>query len=96
MTTGHSHIAKYLLVFAALMTLTGITVGISYLHLGIAGAVLIAMLVASTKGSLVAAYFMHLIGENKIIFFVLGLTLAFFIVLLSIPVLVATTDYRVH
>ena len=49
-------------------------------------AVTVALLVATIKGSLVACYFMHLISEKKLIYAVLGLTVAFFVALLALPV----------
>jgi cytochrome c oxidase subunit 4 len=89
-TTDHAvdidhHVRIYMTVFVALMVLTIITVGISYLHLPIAMAVTFALLVATVKGSLVACYFMHLISEKKLIYAVLALTVIFFIVLLALP-----------
>lgn len=79
------HVRTYLVVFVALATLTVVTVGISYLHLPTPLAILIALFVASIKGSLVAAYFMHLVSEKKIIGAILILTAAFFLLLLLIP-----------
>ena len=81
------HVRIYITVFVSLMVLTIITVAISYLHLPIAWAVAVALLVATIKGSLVACYFMHLISEKKLIYAVMGLTVAFFVVLLALPVL---------
>ena len=81
------HVRVYITVFVALMALTIITVGVSYLHLSVPVAVTVALLVATIKGSLVACYFMHLISEKKLIYAVLALTVAFFIVLLFVPVL---------
>lgn len=81
------HVKTYMLVFAALAALTIITVAISYLHLPIHYAVLVALTVATIKGALVAAYFMHLISERSIIFSILGITAFFFIVLLLLPVI---------
>ena len=78
-------IRKYLYVFYTLGVLTGITVWISTFHLPIHIAVIIALAVAATKGSLVAAFFMHLISERKLIYAVLGLTVFFFSVLLWGP-----------
>jgi cytochrome c oxidase subunit 4 len=75
----------YLLVFATLMTLTIVTVAISRLHLPVATAVTIALVVASIKGGLVASYFMHLISERKFIYWVLGITIAFFLAVLLLP-----------
>ena len=90
------HVKQYIAVFVALMALTIITVAISRLHLPVAEAVTIAMIVALVKGSLVALVFMHLISEKKLIYAVLGLTVAFFIVLLFLPVLTHTNGFWVH
>jgi len=76
---------KYIMVFAALATLTIVTVGVSYLDLSIGMAVTLAMIVASIKGGLVAAYFMHLLDERKMIYAILGLTVFFFAVLMLVP-----------
>ena len=81
------HVRVYITVFVALMVLTIITVAISYLHLSVLPAVTIALFVALVKGSLVAGYFMHLFSEKKLIVAVLALTVAFFVVLLALPVL---------
>lgn len=75
----------YVMVFAALAVLTVITVAVSYLHLPLHLAILVALLIASIKGSMVAAYFMHLISEKKAIYAILALTVAFFVVLMLIP-----------
>ena len=75
----------YILVFVALSALTVITVAVSYLDLNIGAAVLVALLIAGVKGSLVAGFFMHLMSERKLIYYVLLLTLAFFIVLIFLP-----------
>ena len=75
----------YMLVFAALMALTIVTVAVSRLHLPVAGAVAVALVVAIVKGSLVAAYFMHLIAERKFIYWVLAFTVAFFFFVLLLP-----------
>ena len=71
-------IRKYLYVFFTLAVLTGVTVWIATFHLPIHTAVIIALVVAVTKGSLVAAFFMHLISERKLIYAVLVLTVFFF------------------
>jgi cytochrome c oxidase subunit 4 len=75
----------YILVFVALAVLTLVTVGVSYLHLSFGAAVALALFIASIKGSLVAAFFMHLISERKLIYWVLILTVVFFVVLLLLP-----------
>ena len=81
------HIRSYMVVFVALMTLTVVTVLISYLHPSLVVAVIIALFVASIKASLVAAYFMHLISEKKLILVTLAFTAFFFIALLALPTL---------
>lgn len=78
---------KYWWVFGWLLVFTGITVGVCYgLDLPVHYAVLVAMIVALIKGSLVAGFFMHLISEKKLIYGILIVTVLFFIVLMSLPV----------
>jgi len=48
-------------------------------------AIVIALVIACTKGFLVAGFFMHLLSEKKLIYSVLGLTVFFFAVLLWGP-----------
>jgi len=84
------HVRAYILVFVALMALTLITVAVSYLHLPVHQAIMVALLIATVKGSLVASYFMHLISEKKLILWVMVLTVVFFIVLLLFPTFTAT------
>ena len=79
------HVRTYLVVFGALAALTVVTVGISYMHLATPAAVSLALLVAIIKGSLVAMFFMHLISEVRAIYWLLGLTVCFFVVLMFIP-----------
>ncbi|OIP36186.1 MAG: hypothetical protein AUK27_02230 [Deltaproteobacteria bacterium CG2_30_66_27] len=55
-----------LLVFAALLLLTVVTVLVSYVDLGL-GNVAVALLIASVKASLVALFFMHLKGESRLV-----------------------------
>ena len=76
---------KYMMVFASLAALTIITVAVSYLDLSIGMAVTLAMIVASVKGTLVAAYFMHLLDERKTIYAILVLTMVFCVVLMVLP-----------
>jgi cytochrome c oxidase subunit 4 len=75
----------YFAVFGALMVLTIITVGVSYVHLPVAAAVTVALIVATIKGSLVAMYFMHLLHERKVIYWALMLTVVFFVFLMFVP-----------
>lgn len=73
-----AHVRTYMLVFIALMVLTGITVAVSYLHLDVPAAVTVALAIAVAKGSLVALFFMHLSNEKRLIYAALVLTVAFF------------------
>ena len=79
------HLSKYYVVFVALLCLTAITVGVSYLHLTRPLAITVALIIAAVKASLVAAVFMHLISERKVIYAVLMLTAAFFLLVLLLP-----------
>ena len=79
-------IRVYLIVFAALAVLTGVTVYACYgLKMPAHIAIGIALVIASIKGFLVAGFFMHLLSEKKLIYSVLGLTVFFFAVLLWGP-----------
>ena len=80
-------VKMYFMIFGALMVLTIITVGVSYVHLPVAAAVTVALVVATIKGSLVALYFMHLLHERKVIYWALTLTLIFFIFMMFVPLL---------
>ena len=89
------HVKVYISVFVALMVLTIITVAVSYLDLSVPMAVTVALLVATIKGGLVAGYFMHLVSEKKLIYAVLAVTVAFFVVLLALPVLTHSNGFWV-
>ena len=80
-----AHVKVYLLVFGALAVLTTVTVLASYLEIGVTGGIILALLIATVKASLVALYFMHLKGEVKAVFQALILTAVFFIFLLFLP-----------
>ena len=56
----------YVAVFGALVVLTGATVAVSYLDLGLWN-VAAALLIASVKASLVALFFMHLKREGRLV-----------------------------
>ena len=86
------HVRVYVLVFASLMVLTGVTVGIYYLHLPAGPAIALALVVATIKASLVACFFMHLISEKKLIFWVLALTVVFFAFLMLLPVVTSVAN----
>ena len=79
------HIKVYWMIFGSLLVLTAVTVGISYIHLSFTFAVILALVVASTKASLVALYFMHLISEKTAIYLTLALTAILFVILIVVP-----------
>ncbi len=73
------HVRVYMMVFAALAVLTVVTVLVSYLDVSTYPALIIALFIAIVKGSLVAAYFMHLISEKRVVMWVLITTVIFLI-----------------
>lgn len=88
MTEHSSHdVGIYYKVFGGLLVLTVVTVAANRVHLAIPLAVTVALIIAITKGSLVAAYFMHLISESNQIFRVLIITAIFFIAMMFLPLL---------
>lgn len=89
------HVRTYVLVFVALMALTLVTVGVSYLDLATGPAIALALLIATIKGSLVACYFMHLLSERKLIYGVLVFTVIFFIAVLVGPWLTEVDDITI-
>jgi cytochrome c oxidase subunit 4 len=71
----HKHEPEYgtpVLVFIALLVLTGLTVSVSGLKISAAASAILALLIATIKGGLVVTYFMHLKYEDKV-FWVLSL-----------------------
>ena len=85
---AHGGPRVYLAVIAALLALTAITVGVSYITFGSSTVnIVVALSVASIKASLVALYFMHLRHDrpmNAIIFVAGLLFLALFLIFCSI------------
>ena len=84
-----SEMRVYITVFIGLAVLTAITVGVCFglkNSISVHTAIVVALIVASVKGFLVAGFFMHLLSEKKVIYGVLILTVIFFIFLMSLPV----------
>ena len=82
------HIKIYWGVFAALLFLTGVTVGVSYIDYNYLWVgLLVGLLIACIKGFLVASQFMHLNDEKNWIYGTLILTVLFFFVLLFMPLM---------
>ena len=80
-------IRTYMAIGVALLVFTGITVAANQFHFGVPVAVTVALIIATMKGSMVAAVFMHLSDEKKWIYAALVLTVIGFIVLMSVPFL---------
>jgi cytochrome c oxidase subunit 4 len=79
------HVRAALIVFASLLVLTGFTVAAYFLHLPLRLAITLALFIATAKGTLVAAWFMHLISERKLIYWLLVIAASCFIPLLLFP-----------
>jgi len=87
-----AQVRGYLMVFGALLVLTMVTVGVSYLDLSEAETVVVALTIATVKASLVALFFMHLKGERPMVKWPLALT-AFLFVGLLVSVLYSEADH---
>jgi len=91
--TPHHHV-NYLAIFVALVVLTIVTVLVAF-HRFESEAVnlAVAMLVAATKASLVAMFFMHMKFEGKLIhlIFVVPLVLCVLLIVALIPDILLTT-----
>lgn len=74
------HMRSCITVFVVLLIFTIITVAISYVDFGNDLVNIgIGLLIATFKAFLVAAYFMHLISEKKLVYTVLTFTGVFFV-----------------
>ena len=82
------HVRQYLIVFAALLVLTIVTVLASRIDIGMAGGIILALIIATVKGTLVAGVFMHLFSDKrKIVYVVLIYTGIFLLVLFLLTAL---------
>lgn len=94
------HIKVYMMVFLALAIGTVITVMASNVDFGGHLNVIVALLIATIKATLVALIFMHLKWDKSIsIWYPLGICAIFFAALLALPVLTtrdtpAMTEHR--
>lgn len=72
------HVRGYLMVGGTLLVFTALTVFLSYVNFGSQKAnIAVAMLVATFKAGLVAAIFMHLSAEKRMIYRILIFTVFF-------------------
>ena len=80
-------VRSYMMIGLALFAFTAITVAVNQVHLAVPLAITVALIIATTKGSMVASVFMHLSHERRWIYGALILTVIGFFVLLALPVL---------
>jgi len=78
-----SSVAYYLRVFAALIALTALTVGLSFVELGPWHLVL-GLIIATTKAVLVALFFMHVLHGARLTWIVIAASLLFLVILLGL------------
>jgi len=86
MKKEHVHVIPvktYLAVAAALITMTGLTVAISFIDLGPFN-ITVALLIASVKALLVAFFFMHLFWDNKLYLVLFASGLLFLTIFLTL------------
>ena len=80
------HVRGYLIIGGTLILGTVLTVLASQVDLGHGMNIVLALVIATAKASLVALYFMHLISEKQMIYTVLGFTAFFFLGLMFITI----------
>src|SRR3712207_4342485 len=89
----HHGSGRYWLVWAALLVLTLVTVFTGRMHLP-NFALALALLIATTKGTLVLLFFMHLVdhkGANRL---VMGVSFLFALMMLAMPMADFATRFR--
>lgn len=77
-----AEVRTYLMIFGALAMLTLMTVGVAYMNLPHAAGVVVALVIAATKVFLIAAFFMHLRGEGRLINYSVAVCLALVLILI--------------
>jgi cytochrome c oxidase subunit 4 len=89
----HHGTARYWIVYGALLAFTLITVITGRMHLPTFG-LLLALVIATVKGTLVLLFFMHLIdhkGANRL---VMGVSLLFVVLMIAAPMADFATRFR--
>ncbi len=72
----------YVAIFVALMVLTGVTVAVAYLDLGVFNTV-VALSIAVFKGLLVVLYFMHVRYSSKLTWVFVAAGFFWFLILVA-------------
>ena len=86
-------VSRYYVVWIALLVFTAITIAVGRVHLPHGWGLVVALVIALVKGSLVALFFMHLWdhgGANRL---VLVTSLLFFLLLLGVVILDNATRF---
>lgn len=92
-----AHRRLYFGIFGALIVGTVVTVLAAQIHYPIASfGIAVALIIACAKSSLVAGFFMHLLGEVKTIWASILLTVFFFFVLILLPVFTESGNIGTH
>src|SRR5262249_14750556 len=87
--SGHvAPVRLYLTIFAALMVLTSVTIGVAFINLGPFNFP-VALGIAITKATLVILYFMHVKESSRLTKLIIGTGFFFLIILFSLTL----TDY---
>jgi cytochrome c oxidase subunit 4 len=86
------HVRGYMIVGGTLLVGTILTVLASYVDLGHHWNIVLALVIATVKASLVALFFMHLISERQMIYIVLAFT-AFFLIGLMVLTIGSFGDF---
>ena len=73
-------------IFAVLLCTTALMIAASFSHLGEGWKVKIILSIAAVNAFLVAGYLMHLLSEKKLIYALLGFTLAFALGLVGLTI----------
>ncbi len=91
MDSSEQHLMSYktlALVLAVLLLLTGVTIGVSYIHLGVFN-VPLALGIACAKVSLVLLFFMHLKYESK------AITVSFISTVIFLAIMISFTFWDI-
>ena len=89
-------VRTYMMIGAALFVFTVITVAVNQVHLAVPLAITVALIIATMKGSMVAAVFMHLSHERIWIYGALVLTVIGFAILMLVPALTTRDTIGTH
>lgn len=82
-------VRTYSTVLVALLLLTVLTVGVSFIPLEAAWHETIGLLIAVVKASLVVLFFMHVIHSPKLTWLIVAVSIAWLVILISLTF----TDY---